>query len=48
VAGARCRAPRYIVLPHHLAEFERARQATIKVKPSRRKKQSGLVDYFPD
>jgi excisionase family DNA binding protein len=47
----RCGKPRYVILPHHLAEFERRRcAATPAAKPSpRRKRQAvGQVDYFPD
>jgi hypothetical protein len=40
--------PRYIILPHHLAEFERARRAGPPPKPARRRRQPAMVDYFPD
>jgi hypothetical protein len=48
-APTRCGKPRYVILPHHLAAFERGRQATTDPKPApRRKRQQGMVDYFPD
>jgi hypothetical protein len=46
-ASARCGRPRYVVLPHHLAEFERARQAAAPKLPPRRKKKNYEIDYFP-
>ena len=48
LASARCRKPRYVILPHHLQEFERGRAAAQPIKPYRRRKQTALVDYFPD
>jgi excisionase family DNA binding protein len=46
---ARCGKPRFIVLPRHLQEFERGRQASPPPKPAkRRRKPKGYVDYFPD
>jgi hypothetical protein len=46
-ARTRCGKPRFVVLPHHLAEWERRRQTGPPPKPTRRRKQSGIVDYFP-
>jgi hypothetical protein len=46
-APATCGRPRYIVLPHHLAEFERQRTAAPPPKPPRRRRQPELVDYYP-
>jgi excisionase family DNA binding protein len=47
-AGSRCGKPRFVVLPHHLADFERARQvATPPPKPIRRQKRKELTDYYP-
>jgi excisionase family DNA binding protein len=48
VAGTRCGRPRYVVLPHHLEQWERSRQAAPPPKPPRRKRRPVLVDYFPD
>jgi hypothetical protein len=39
--------PRYVVLLHHLAEFERRRSAAAPPTP-RRRKRTCAVDYFPD
>jgi hypothetical protein len=47
-ASARCGRPRYVVLPHHLAEFERGRQAAAPKPPARRRRKPPMVDYFPD
>jgi hypothetical protein len=48
-ASAECGKPRLIVLPHHLADFERSRSATPPPKaPRRRKQRPGFVDYYPD
>jgi excisionase family DNA binding protein len=44
----RCRRPRYVVLPHHLAEFERGRQAVTPPTPARQKKRTQMVDFYPD
>jgi hypothetical protein len=42
-----CR-PRYVVLPEHLAEFERRNRVTPPPKPTpRRKLPANLIDYFP-
>jgi hypothetical protein len=47
-AAVRCSRPRFVVLPHHLAEFERRRQAAAPKSPPRRRRRSATVDYFPD
>jgi transposase len=48
-AAALCGRPRYVVLPHHLAEFEqRRRAANVPTPPRRRRRQPGHVDYYPD
>lgn len=39
--------PRFVVLPHHLAEFERGSSAAPPCKVKRRKR-TPIVDYFPD
>jgi hypothetical protein len=45
----RCRRPRYIVLPHHLTEWEQSHAAaTLATKQPRQKKRINLVDYYPD
>jgi excisionase family DNA binding protein len=41
--------PRFVVLPHHLAEFERWHAAAAPPKPARRRRRpAGYVDFFPD
>ena len=40
--------PRFVVLPHHLSEFERALAAGPPPKPPRRKKRTSLIDFYPD
>jgi hypothetical protein len=46
-ARHRCGRPRYVVLPHHLAEFERRRSAAPTPKPRRRKRTQD-TDFYPD
>jgi hypothetical protein len=49
VAVARCGKPRFVVLPHQLAEFTRRRAAgTVPKPPKRRRPPAGAVDYYPD
>ena len=50
VATHRCGRPRFVILPQHLAEFEKRRRAATPVaKPSPRKRRAtGIVDYYPD
>lgn len=43
-----CGKPRFVVLPHHLAEFERQRSAAPPPKPPRRRKRTDWVDCYPD
>jgi len=46
---AACGKPRFIILPHHLEEFEgRRRSAGPAPKPPRRRKRRELIDYYPD
>jgi excisionase family DNA binding protein len=47
-ADHRCGRPRYVVLPHHLAEWERSRAAAQPPPPRRRQKRTSAVDYYPD
>jgi hypothetical protein len=47
-ADTRCGKPRYVVLPHHLAVFERSHQAADPPRPPQRRKRTTLVDYYPD
>src|SRR5262249_31108706 len=49
-APPRSRKPRYVILPVHLEQFERRRQAaTPAARPvARRKKRSAVVDFYPD
>jgi excisionase family DNA binding protein len=48
-APHRCGRPRYVVLPHHLAEWEKRRQVTTAPKPApRRKHQAEIIDFYPD
>jgi hypothetical protein len=44
----RCRRPRYVILPHHLAEFKRRRAAGPAPKPQHRRRRTALVDFYPD
>jgi hypothetical protein len=45
----RCGKPRYVVLPHHLAEWERTRQVAPEPKAQpRRRRRGGPVDHLPD
>jgi excisionase family DNA binding protein len=46
-ARHRCGRPRYVVLPDHVAEFTKRRKASTPPKPSRRRKPSPIVDYYP-
>jgi hypothetical protein len=48
-APAKCGRPRYVVLPHHLDEFERRRRVEPPSKPApRRRRAAGEIDFFPD
>jgi transposase len=41
--------PRWVVLPEALEKFERARSSAPPPQPvRRRRKQAGMVDFFPD
>lgn len=47
-ASTRCGRPRFIVLPHHLAEWERTRRAATPPKPARRRRKATTCDYYPE
>ena len=47
-ASARCRKPRFVILPGHLEEFERRRLVAPAPKQARQRKKSTGVDYYPD
>lgn len=40
--------PQYRVMPEELAKFENRRTSAPLPKPTRRKRQAGLEDYYPD
>jgi hypothetical protein len=45
----RGRRPRFVIMPHHLAEWERSRAAIPTEAPApRRKKRTTAIDYYPD
>ena len=46
-APARCRRPRFVVLPHHLAEWEEGRKAA-QPKAPRRRRPANVIDFYPD
>jgi hypothetical protein len=47
-SDVRCAKPRYVVLPHQLADFETCRQVTPPPKKlARRKKKTTGIDYYP-
>lgn len=49
MAVTRCGKPRFLIMPDHVAEFQRVRQAvTAPPKVQRRKRQAGTMDYYPD
>src|SRR5262249_9227166 len=48
IAAALCGKPRYVVLPHHLAEFEQRRRAAPAPKAKRRRRAPTARDYYPD
>lgn len=48
-ARVRCGRPRYVILPHHLREWEeRRRAAPPKPPPRRPRRQAAVIDYYPD
>ncbi len=40
--------PRFVVLPHHLTEFEQRHRAAPPPQTRRRRTRSATPDYFPD
>jgi hypothetical protein len=49
MAPVRCGKPRYVILPHHLTEYERRHRATAPAKSSRRpRRRTAGVDFYPD
>jgi excisionase family DNA binding protein len=48
-ADSRAARPRLVILPHHLDEFVRGRDAAREApRPLRRKRTPATKDYFPD
>jgi hypothetical protein len=48
-AGSRLDKPRLVVTPAALERFEAGRRAATKPKPAkRRKRQAGVIDFYPD
>jgi hypothetical protein len=47
-AAARCGKPRFVILPHHLAEFERSRLAGSIPRPAQRARPQPGIDFYPD
>jgi excisionase family DNA binding protein len=48
-APTRCGRPRYVVLPHHLAEFEQAHRVVVPTKTGRRPRRAPTRKrYFTD
>jgi excisionase family DNA binding protein len=45
---ARRGKPRWVILPHHLAEFARRQAATAAPKPAPRRRGPAAKDYYPD
>jgi transposase len=44
-----CRGrPRWVILPHHLAAWERRRTASPPPKTPRRRRQPQVIDFYPD
>jgi excisionase family DNA binding protein len=49
VSPTRCGRPRYVVLPEHLAAWERSRRVSPPPRPApRRRRQPTITDYYPD
>jgi hypothetical protein len=48
VAQHHCGKPRYVILLHHLSEFERRRAGAEPPKPQRRQRRPEWEDFYPD
>jgi hypothetical protein len=46
-APAKCGKPRYVILPHGLAAFMKTHAAAGSKPSPRRRRQTGVIDYFP-
>jgi hypothetical protein len=46
-AAALCGRPRWVITPEALAAWERSRQAGPPPKPTRRRKRTAMVDFYP-
>ena len=46
-ANAICGKPRFVILPHQLAEFETRRQVAPPVRKTARRKKNVGIDYYP-
>jgi excisionase family DNA binding protein len=44
----RCGRPRFVILPHHLTEFERKRGGALPPIPPRRRRRPQVLDFYPD
>jgi hypothetical protein len=47
-ADLRCGKPRWVITPDGLAAFEKLRAGGRPPKPSRRRRQSAEIDFYPD
>jgi excisionase family DNA binding protein len=47
-ATGRNRKPRWVILPHHLAEFARRHAVAEAPRPTPRRRRPALKDYYPD
>jgi hypothetical protein len=48
-ATSLCGRPRFVILPHHLAQFEKSRYGGPTPKPqSRPRRRVQSIDYYPD
>jgi hypothetical protein len=48
LAASRVARPKFVIPPEAVREFEAAHSAAPPPKAARRKRASGMVDYFPD
>jgi hypothetical protein len=48
VSDRRCGRPRFVILPHHLLDFEKQRSASPPPKTPRRRKPALRANYFSD